>query len=269
VLPHLHPKALPAETRRLFFKADSRVCFEKLTTENEMVIEIKNRFSGSVIFSHEQEGNTIKIALELALKSRANLYGANLSGANLYGANLSRADLSGANLYGANLSRADLSGANLYGANLSRADLSGANLYGANLYGADLYGANLYGANLSRADLSGANLYGADLYGANLYGANLYGANLYGATYGIATLKNGLLQLLGKYWPVYIFDAHIKIGCQFHSTEEWDSFTDDQISNMAGNALEFWKENKEIILMLAKHHQKLADEVGEEKTKTA
>ena len=65
------------------------------------------------------------LAVRAAVKSRANLSGADLSGANLSGA-----DLSGANLYGANHS-----GANLYGADLSRA-----NLYGANLYGADLYG---------------------------------------------------------------------------------------------------------------------------------
>jgi hypothetical protein len=70
---------------------------------------------------------------------------------------------SGANLYGANLSEANLSGANLSGANLS-----GANLYGANLYGADLSGANLSGANLSVADLSGAKLSEADLYGAKI-----------------------------------------------------------------------------------------------------
>ena len=72
-------------------------------------------------------------------------------------------------------SRADLSGANLGEADLSGANLGEADLYGANLYGANLYGANLYGANLSRA-----NLYGADLSRANLYGANLYGADLYG-----------------------------------------------------------------------------------------
>jgi len=30
-----------------------------------MVIEIKNRFSGSVIFSHEREDNMIKMALEI------------------------------------------------------------------------------------------------------------------------------------------------------------------------------------------------------------
>jgi uncharacterized protein YjbI with pentapeptide repeats len=193
-----------------------------------MLIEIKRNVTDEVIFSHDQEDNSLKITLEVAVKARAYLAGADLYGADLYGANLS--------------------GANLSGANLSRANLYGADLSGANLSGANLYGANLYGADLSGADLSGADLYGADLSGANLSRA----------TYGIATLKNGLLQLLGKYWPVYIFDAHIKIGCQFHSTEEWGSFTDDQISTMARNAMEFWIENKEMIMTAAKAHQKTA-----------
>jgi hypothetical protein len=194
-----------------------------------MLIEIKRNVTDEVIFSHDQEDNSLKITLEVAVKARANLRGANLVGANLVGANL-------------------------VGANLDGANLSGANLFGADLFGADLYGANLSVANLSRANLSVANL---------------SGANLYGATYGIATLKNGLLQLLGKYWPVYIFDAHIKIGCQMHSTTDWDSFTDDQISTMASNAMEFWQENKEMIMTAAKTHQKPADDTGEEKTEVA
>jgi len=66
-----------------------------------MKFEIKNRFDGSILFSVETE--TLKMAVELALKSVANLSRANLSRANLSGADLSRADLSGANL-----SRADL-----------------------------------------------------------------------------------------------------------------------------------------------------------------
>src|SRR3990167_3127586 len=135
-----------------------------------MNIEIKSRFNGNIIFS--VEAGSLKAALEIAVKSGANLYRANLSGANLSGA-----DLSGANLYRANLSGADLSGANLYRADLSGANLYRANLSGANLSGADLSGANLYRANLSGADLSGANLYRADLSGANLYRANLSGAD--------------------------------------------------------------------------------------------
>jgi hypothetical protein len=98
-----------------------------------MKFEIKSWLTGGVLFSIETE--SWKLAVEAAVKSRADL------------------------------SRADL----------SRADLSGANLYGANLSGANLYGADLSGANLSRADLSGANLYGANLSGANLSGANLSG----------------------------------------------------------------------------------------------
>ena len=76
------------------------------------MIEIKNRYSGTVICTVDAE----------------NLRGANLRVANLYGANLTWADLTGANLYGANL--------------------YGADLYGADLYGADLYGAYLRGANI-------------------------------------------------------------------------------------------------------------------------
>jgi hypothetical protein len=150
-----------------------------------MKLQIKTTL-GSVLF--EAEANSIRELILGAVKSRANLYGANLSGADLsranlsgadlYGANLSRANLSRANLSGANLSRANLSGADLSRANLSRANLSGADLSRANLSGADLYGANLSRANLSRANLSGANLSRADLYGANLSRANLSGADL-------------------------------------------------------------------------------------------
>jgi hypothetical protein len=95
----------------------------------------------------------IKVAVEIAVKSEADLSGA---------------DLSGADLYGADLPGAKLSGAKLSGAKLSEADLSGADLSGANLPGADLPGADLSGADLSGAKLSGADLYGADLSGAKI-----------------------------------------------------------------------------------------------------
>jgi hypothetical protein len=98
-----------------------------------MEFKILNRFSGEVQFTaeigcKEDESTSIKIGLAVkwAIKSNADLSGADLSRADLYGANLSGANLSRAYLYGANLSRADLSGADL-----SRADLSGADLSGA------------------------------------------------------------------------------------------------------------------------------------------
>ena len=61
-----------------------------------MKIEIKNRWSGEIIFS--TEAVSMRVAVESAIEAKANLSEANLSGANLSKANLSEADLSGANL---------------------------------------------------------------------------------------------------------------------------------------------------------------------------
>ena len=94
-----------------------------------MKLEIKSWCTGGVQFS--VEAGSLKIALEVAVQS----------GANLRGADLGDADLGGANLRGANLGGANLRGANLRGANLGGANLGGANLRGANLGGADLGGA--------------------------------------------------------------------------------------------------------------------------------
>jgi hypothetical protein len=86
-------------------------------------IEIKNRWTGSIIFTYEKENNTVKQTLVKAVSEGANLEGANLEGA----------DLEGAYLEGANLEGADLEGAYLKGAYLKGANLEGANLKGANL----------------------------------------------------------------------------------------------------------------------------------------
>lgn len=138
----------------------------------------------------------------------------------------------------ANLSDTYLSGANLRGANLSGANLSGANLRGASLRYADLSDADLRYANLRGADLSGADLRYADLRYANL-------SDTIGNNKEIRTLQ------LGTY-IVVIFKEQITIGCQSHKISEWEGFTDEEISMMDVNALEWWRENKDIVLTLAK-----------------
>lgn len=127
-----------------------------------MKIQIKSYLSGEILYEHDTDRNSTRITLDVAVRVKANLRGANLSYADLRGANLSYANLSGADLHRADLSYADLRGAYLRGANLS---------------GAYLRGADLSGAYLSDADLSYANLRGADLSGANLSDANLSGAH--------------------------------------------------------------------------------------------
>ena len=70
---------------------------------SKVKIEIKNRWTGSVLFEYEKENNTIKDTVEKAVKEGANLAGAYLGGADLEGAYLKGACLKGANLAGAYL----------------------------------------------------------------------------------------------------------------------------------------------------------------------
>ncbi len=183
-----------------------------------MTHQIKNRFSGAVIFEAVTD------------LREADLCGADLSEADLYGTDLSEADLRGA----------DLRGADLYGANLHGADLSEANLRGAILREADLRGANLHGADLRGADLYGADLSGADLRGADLRGANLHGADL---------SEQGILQINGLAWPVLIGPTKMAIGRECHAHEEWSAFSDRKIVEIDGkNALTFWHKNKDWLL---------------------
>ena len=122
----------------------------------------------------------------------------------------------------------------------------------ANLRGANLLGANLLGANLRDADLRGANLLGANLRGANLRGADLWDA------------KNSPLVINGLNWIVYISGTGMmRIGCQNHSVEDWKSFTDERISQMAGDALEFWSKHKTMLLGICDTY-KHAEEVEEQ-----
>ena len=76
-----------------------------------MKIEIKCRFTGSVLFEHSVKDNSIKLTVIAAVEKKVSLRGADLRGADLRGAYLRGADLRGAYLRGADLSGADLRGA--------------------------------------------------------------------------------------------------------------------------------------------------------------
>lgn len=59
----------------------------------QIKIEIKNRWTGNILFEYLSENNTIKKTVSEAIKSEANLRGANLCRADLCRANLCGADL--------------------------------------------------------------------------------------------------------------------------------------------------------------------------------
>jgi len=191
-----------------------------------MKISISHRFSGAVLCA--VEAASWRLALEIAVKQRADLGGAYLRDANLRDANLGGANLRDADLRGANLGGADLRDANLWGANLGGADLRGANLGGANLRDANLRGANLGGANLGGANLGGANLRDANLGDANLRDANLRDAdlrdaNLWGADLGGARVL-AVASLLIDGWSTTLWHTDhgylIQAGCHTFTLDE-------------------------------------------------
>ena len=104
-----------------------------MESTKQIKIEIRNRWTGAVVFEYTKEGNTITETVLEAIRRGANLSDADLSDADLRCANLSDADLCGANLRCANLCGANLSDADLRGADLRCANLSCANLSDADL----------------------------------------------------------------------------------------------------------------------------------------
>lgn len=143
-------------------------------------------------------------------------------------------------------------GSTLRGADLRGADLRGADLDYADMEGANLQGAELIGASLKHAKLSGVNLTYSNLREATLTGANLCGTDLRYADLHKATLPVKVIQISGMWWDVTIVQGYMRIGCQYHHVNEWDKFTDDEIDEMDAKALEFWQENKQWLVNLAK-----------------
>ena len=176
-----------------------------------MKIEIKNRYTKEVIFSHECKNNTVKKTVLEAIRQNCNLRESDLSGSDL-----SRCDLSGSNL-----SRCNLRGSDLSESDLSESDLSWSNLRESDLSWSDL----------SWSDLSGSNLSGSDLSGSN------------GNCKEIKTVQTDI-------WHVCMTANVMQIGCEQHTLIEWKNFNDDEISAMESGALEFWKNWKKLLFKI-------------------
>ena len=163
-----------------------------------VTVEIKSRWNEGVLFRAEVDASTdanlrVRAAVEIAVKS------------------------------GANLAWADLDAADLTGADLTRANLAGANLAGASLDGASLTRADLTRANLAGADLAGADLDAADLVGAHLAGAHLDDNSVMVGERPI--LQIGPIGSVSRYFVAYLTTTGIRLraGCFFGTRKEFEA----------------------------------------------
>ncbi|MBL4587911.1 hypothetical protein JKY79_01050 [Candidatus Babeliales bacterium] len=93
----------------------------------------------------------------------------------------------------------------------------------------------------------GLTLEGLTLEGLT-FGANLRGADLWGCTG-----NNGEVKTIqsGAYTVTYT-EHDVQIGCQRHTWEEWQGFTDKEINVMDCQALEWWGKWKPILQEIMK-----------------
>ena len=99
---------------------------------------------------------------------------------------------------------------------------------------------------------SGTNLGGTNLGGANLGGANLGGAKILDDV----IITKAPIQISGFEWPVTIWDRHMQIGCEFHSHEEWQNFSEaDWLRMGSKEALNLKHKQFPLLLGLCNWHR--------------
>ena len=103
-----------------------------------MKIEIKNRFTGAVIFAYEKENNTIKDTVEEAIRLNVSLEFADLRNCDLRNCDFRNCDLKNCNLENADLRNCDFRNAYLKNCDLKNADFRNCDFRNANLESADL-----------------------------------------------------------------------------------------------------------------------------------
>jgi len=58
-----------------------------------------------------------------------------------------------------------------------------------------------------------------------------------------------ITSLTTEIWTI-TFGNQIMIGCQRHTLEEWQNFSDKEINDMHSEALNWWKKWKEVVLKI-------------------
>ncbi len=144
--------------------------------------------NGKVLFKSNKV-KSLKECVELAVKEKVDISGANFEGADLSGVNFNKANLSGVNF----------NGANLKGANLEKTNLEGVFCYRTNFKGANLKEANLERANINEANFEEANLENACLVQSfpidvNFDNAKLASADFTGAMFSSDEIKEECIR---------------------------------------------------------------------------
>ena len=81
-------------------------------------------------------------------------------------------------------------------------------------------------------------------------GGQFLGGEFLGGQFFGEALTSNPITLVGFRWSIYGTPTCLHIGCQHHTHEVWESFSEGDIAEMAVGALEFWRKNKQFLSSL-------------------
>lgn len=111
------------------------------------------------------------------------------------------------------------------------------------------------GNSLRYADLRDTDLQGADLRDADLQYADLRDADLRYADLRYANLPKSIRIYQAGLYTAYIMADATRIGCKYHSSNDWLAWSPEDVADMAPDAKEWWTEHGPTIKSIIKQLQ--------------
>ena len=144
-------------------------------------------------------------------------------------------------------------GGKFLGGKFRGGEFRGGEFLGGEFLGGKFRGGEFLGGYFLGGEFLGGEFLGGEFRGGEFLGGYFRGGYFLGGYFrGEAITKAPIFIFnIGK-WCASITSKMMAIGCQHHTHEDWKNFTDDQISDMANGALEFWSRNKSFLLEICR-----------------
>ena len=116
--------------------------------------------------------------------------------------------------------------------------------------GGQFLGGQFRGGEFLGGQFRGGQFRGGDFFGGQFRGGEFLGGEFLGGQFFGEALTSNPITLVGFRWSIYGTPTCLHIGCQHHTHEVWESFSEGDIAEMAVGALEFWRKNKQFLSSL-------------------
>ena len=122
--------------------------------------------------------------------------------------------------------------------------------WGGEFWGGEFLSGQFRGGQFRGGQFWGGEFLGGEFLSGEFLGGEFLGGQFRGGQFFGEVLTSNPITLGGFRWSIYGTPTFLHIGCQHHTHEAWESFSEGEIAEMAVGALEFWRKNKQFLLSL-------------------